>query len=55
MLLKYFPDQTCLKPLIEHHDWQKMGHTIAGMQQMHKLPGISKRRRMEEGLILTSC
>ena len=45
----------CLRPLIEYHDWQKMGHTIAGMQQAHKLPGISKRRRMEGGLILTSC
>lgn len=42
----------CLKPLIEHHDWQKMGHTIVGMQQSHKLPGISKRRRMEGELIL---
>jgi hypothetical protein len=42
----------CLKPSIQHHDWQKMGHIIAGMQQSHKLPGISKRRRMEGGLIL---
>lgn len=42
----------CLKPFIAQHDWQKVGHTIAGMQQSHKLPGISKRRRMEGELIL---
>lgn len=39
---------------IVRKDWNALGEKIAAMQQDHKLPGISKRRRLEGALIISN-